>query len=89
MTTDEYRKFKDRSVRRWLAAIIVAGIGCNLLLLGPCNVGTWVYGDRIADLKMQLESQLPSKYGDSVNWDGEVPCHAGHNYRNSFGQCFH
>ncbi len=73
MNSNEYRKFKDRSVRRWLVAIIVAGIGCNLLLLGPCNVGIW---DKIADLKaqqMQLESQLPTHYGDTLDWDGTVP----------------
>ena len=64
MTTDEYRRFKNRSVNRWLGGLIAVLLCCNVLVLGPCDVGDYLYG------KPAIEGL---KYGDTADWDGPVP----------------
>lgn len=63
MNIDEYLAFKARSQKRWLGALIAVLAGCNLLLLGPCNLE-----HRLDDIKAEIATQM--KYGDGANWDG-------------------
>lgn len=75
MTTDEHRAFNNRSERRCLGALIAALAACNLLVLGPCNVGEWLYDDSMSSttplrIMPQIESQM--KYGDSIYWNGAI-----------------
>lgn len=69
MNSHEYRKVKDRSVRRWLAGFIGLTASLTLFVIGPCDPVGRLYDKWIAD----LQSVLTLKYGDSIDWDGTVP----------------
>ena len=79
------QRIKDRREKRWLFTFIAALVCCNLLILGPCNLGRF-HDPAMFDIKPGIESRM--KYGQSANWDGRVSCSAWYRHQNSFNQCF-
>ena len=75
MNSDEYRRFKDRSVKRWLGGLTATLVCANALVLGPCHVGDWLGADVVSGLKIDgsiwnIEQSTERPSMNSVNWNG-------------------